>query len=157
MVSDVAYALSSPKRSQTWKGSNQDNFVVANPLEASDGHHGHSSPRGDGADNLIVETGEEVAFALNAKAGYRDGASDTNYAIDGESSVRRLTPTECERLQALEDGWTAPDELGGPGVYVGNRCVSGVSDGKRYAALGDAVTASVAEWIGRRLLEVDGR
>lgn len=52
------------------------------------------------------------------------------------SHVRRLTPRECERLQALPDDWTAH----GP-------------DSRRYAALGDAVTASVGEWIGRRLLE----
>ena len=51
------------------------------------------------------------------------------------TGVRRLTPTECERLQALPDGWT---DFG--------------PDSRRYAALGDAVTASVAEWIGRRLL-----
>ena len=52
------------------------------------------------------------------------------------AAVRRLTPTECERLQSLPDGWTAH----GP-------------DSRRYAALGDAVTAAVAEWIGRRILE----
>lgn len=50
-------------------------------------------------------------------------------------AVRRLTPTECERLQALPDGWT---DFG--------------PDSRRYAALGDAVTASVSEWIGRRLI-----
>jgi DNA (cytosine-5)-methyltransferase 1 len=50
--------------------------------------------------------------------------------------VRRLTPTECERLQALPDGWTNH----GP-------------DSRRYSALGDAVTSSVAQWIGQRLLE----
>jgi DNA (cytosine-5)-methyltransferase 1 len=48
--------------------------------------------------------------------------------------VRRLTPTECERLQALPDGWTNH----GP-------------DSRRYSALGDAVTCSVARWIGQRL------
>jgi DNA (cytosine-5)-methyltransferase 1 len=56
-------------------------------------------------------------------------------AISDSNGVRRLTPTECERLQALPDGWTAH----GP-------------DSRRYAALGDAVTATVAEWIGRRLI-----
>jgi site-specific DNA-cytosine methylase len=56
-------------------------------------------------------------------------------AIASEATgVRRLTPRECERLQALPDDWTAH----GP-------------DSRRYAALGDAVTASVAEWIGRRI------
>lgn len=50
--------------------------------------------------------------------------------------VRRLLPVECERLQALPDGWT---DLG--------------PDSRRYAALGDAVTVTVAEWIGRRIME----
>ncbi len=52
--------------------------------------------------------------------------------------VRRLTPLECERLQGLPDGWTD---------------VNGAKDTKRYAAIGDAVTVPVAEWIGRRILE----
>lgn len=51
------------------------------------------------------------------------------------SGVRRLTPEECEALQGLPRGWTLPG-----------------SDSKRYAGLGDAVTANVAEWIGKRLL-----
>jgi site-specific DNA-cytosine methylase len=50
--------------------------------------------------------------------------------------VRRLTPTECERLQGFPDGWT---QLGD------------TADSRRYSALGDAVTVSVAEWIGARL------
>lgn len=52
--------------------------------------------------------------------------------------IRRLTPTECERLQGLPDGWTLPG-----------------SDSRRYAAIGDAVTANVSEWIGRRLLAAE--
>jgi DNA (cytosine-5)-methyltransferase 1 len=48
--------------------------------------------------------------------------------------VRRLTPTECERLQGFPDGWTA-----------------GFSDSTRYKMLGNAVCVNVAEWIARRL------
>ena len=51
------------------------------------------------------------------------------------ASVRRLTPRECERLQGLPDDWTAY----GP-------------DSRRYAALGDAVTASVGYWLGQRIV-----
>jgi len=54
-----------------------------------------------------------------------------------EHGVRRLTPVECERLQALPDNWTAP--------------TGSDPDSRRYAALGDAVTASVGEWLGRRI------
>lgn len=52
------------------------------------------------------------------------------------SMVRRLTPTECERLQGFPDGWTA-----------------GQSDSTRYRQLGNAVAVPVARWIGSRLLE----
>jgi len=51
--------------------------------------------------------------------------------------VRRLTPVECERLQAFPDGWTEP---------------SG-SDSARYKALGNAITVNVAQWVFRRILE----
>jgi site-specific DNA-cytosine methylase len=57
--------------------------------------------------------------------------------VMADAHPRRLTPTECERLQGFPDGWT---DLGPK-----------TPDSRRYAALGDAVTVPVAEWIGRRL------
>ena len=50
--------------------------------------------------------------------------------------VRRLTPTECERLQGFPDGWT-----------------EGQPDSARYKQLGNAVAVPVIEWIGRRILK----
>lgn len=52
-----------------------------------------------------------------------------------QPSVRRLTPTECERLQGFPDGWTA-----------------GASDSARYRMLGNAVAVPVVEWIARRIV-----
>lgn len=52
-------------------------------------------------------------------------------------NLRRLTPVECERLQNFPDNWT-----------------EGVSDTQRYKQLGNAVTCSVIEAIGKRMLEV---
>ncbi len=84
----------------------------------------------------FVPVAPPVSLALNGKRGKRDhGESETFVA--NCSTVRRLTPTECERLQALPDGWTNPDGK--------------APDSRRYAGLGDAVTASVGEWIGRRI------
>jgi site-specific DNA-cytosine methylase len=51
--------------------------------------------------------------------------------------VRRLTPVECERLQAFPDGWTEP----------------AVSDSARYKALGNAVTVNTVRWVLGRMLE----
>jgi DNA (cytosine-5)-methyltransferase 1 len=50
--------------------------------------------------------------------------------------VRRLTPTECERLQGFEDGWTN---------------IPGAKDGPRYKALGNSMAVPVMSWIGRRI------
>jgi len=51
------------------------------------------------------------------------------------NSIRRLTPTECERLQGFPDGWT-----------------SGLSDTQRYKCCGNAVTVNVIEDIINRLI-----
>ena len=56
---------------------------------------------------------------------------------------RRLTPTECERLQAFPDGWTAE------GIEDGT--VRPMADGPRYRMMGNAVTVNVIEWIGERI------
>jgi len=47
---------------------------------------------------------------------------------------RRLTPTECERLQGFPDGWT-----------------EGLSDTQRYNVLGNAVTVNVIKILGSKL------
>ena len=50
--------------------------------------------------------------------------------------IRRLTPTECCRLQGFPDNW-----------------VDGISDAQKYKCLGNAVTTNVIEVIGKRLYE----
>lgn len=67
------------------------------------------------------------------------------------AAVRRLTPTECEKLQAFPPGWTC---LCGVEPYTTADCRC--PDGPRYAACGNAVTASVVEWLGRRIMSVYG-
>lgn len=62
------------------------------------------------------------------------GTGGNNVPIVG---VRRLTPTECERLQGFPDGWT-----------------EGFADSTRYKMLGNAVAVPVVEWIGRRVVMV---
>lgn len=86
------------------------------------------------------QTGTGRGRSWVARAGDYTGAlSHTRHdAVQYADVVRRLTPRECERLQGLPDDWTLLDE--------------GTADGPRYAALGDAVTAPVAWWVGRRIL-----
>lgn len=52
-------------------------------------------------------------------------------------AVRRLTPTECERLQGFPDGYT----------NIRDNC----PDGPRYKALGNSMAVPVMRWIGERI------
>ena len=71
---------------------------------------------------------------------------DYSYTIDSMNTgglkdngqIRRLTPTECERLQGFPDGWT-----------------EGVSDTQRYKTLGNAVTVNVIRDIFIPILSLD--
>lgn len=60
------------------------------------------------------------------------------------SGVRRLTPRETERLQAFPDDWTRYGRKPDGTRYE-------LADGPRYKCMGNAVTVSVAEWIGKRI------
>ena len=55
--------------------------------------------------------------------------------------VRRLTPTECERLQGFPDGWTNIPWRGKPES----------PDGPRYKALGNSMAVPCMRWIGERI------
>lgn len=67
--------------------------------------------------------------------------------------VRRLTPLECERLQAFPDGFTCLDvpleDYATDPERASERCRC--PDSPRYRAIGNAVTVSVVEWLARRL------
>lgn len=92
-----------------------------------------------GDDSKATGTGRGRSWVARAEPGYSGALSKQRHdAIQYRDVVRRLTPTECERLQGLPDGWTKLDDS--------------TPDGPRYAALGDAVTTAPAWWIGRRIL-----
>ena len=64
---------------------------------------------------------------------------------DGSMTVRRLTPTECERLQGFPDGWTDIPYKGKPHP----------SDTVRYKALGNSMAVPVMRRIGERIITFD--
>lgn len=74
-----------------------------------------------------------VAPAIRAA----EGGSTRPYIAD-DMAVRRLTPTECERLQGFEDGHTA-----------------GQADGPRYKQLGNSFPVPVVRWIGEQIMVAD--
>jgi DNA (cytosine-5)-methyltransferase 1 len=66
----------------------------------------------------------------------RMGTGGNNMPMIASSKVRRLTPTECERLQGFPDGWTET-----------------VSDSSRYKQMGNAITVPVARYVFDRVLD----
>ena len=63
-----------------------------------------------------------------------------------ECVVRRLTPTECERLQGFPDGWTDI------GDYIDSKGKKKhTSDTARYKALGNSIALPPWRWVLKRL------
>ena len=97
---------------------------------------------------LDAQPSEEVSPTLRAGGAgmavaydeFNDSISDTHHTLRSgtkqstgvvtQSTVRRLTPVECERLQGFPDDWTA-----------------GQSDSSRYKQMGNAVAVPVVEWV----------
>jgi len=68
-------------------------------------------------------------------------------AAVGTGAVRRLTPTECCRLQGFPDDWNTW------GISKDGKRVE-MADSSRYKQLGNAVTVNVAQRIARRVADV---
>jgi DNA (cytosine-5)-methyltransferase 1 len=118
---------------------NQDAPIIVADTLTSGSHPGSNMPgrRREDDTNIVISFDAEHSNQGNPSP---DAVLTRKLrrAVTDHGGVRRLTPTECERLQGLPDNWTqVPDTA---------------PDSRRYAALGDAVTSPVAEWIGKRLL-----
>lgn len=83
------------------------------------------------ADGRNFEAQPELAYALTNPG---SGGRTHSRSIAGQFGVRRLTPTECERLMGTPEGWT-----------------SGFADSPRYRMLGNSVAVPVVQWIARRI------
>ena len=141
------------------KDAQGDGNSVAYCLQAgNDKHRGtyinqlnqptHSNDRVYGADGIsptlnTMQGGNRQPFIqnpkmMNYKKDYENSVAITATAYKEPpvvNAIRRLTPTECERLQGFFDGWT-----------------EGVSDTQRYKTIGNAVTVNVIRDIFERLL-----
>jgi len=84
-----------------------------------------------------------IASALDTqRGGPDDNSAQANHIVAHLAGVRRLTPTECERLMSWPDGWTNIDGDNTP-------------DGRRYKACGNGVVSNVSEWIGSRIMAIE--
>lgn len=102
------------------------------------------TPKGGGHIPMIVDHGtiKETQDINCIDANYWKGVDNHGQRtmIGSETTLRRLTPTECERLQGFPDDWTkygADDQI--------------ISDTQRYKMCGNAVTTNVITEIIKRL------
>jgi len=125
------------------------------------------SLRGEGFDESEDGTGRGtpmvVAFAENSRAEVRlcggDGSVMSQLTTGGGKpgqgqptiaspwAVRRLTPTECERLQGFPDGFTAIEWRGKPADLC--------PDGPRYKALGNSWAINCGQYVFDRMQMVE--
>ena len=84
---------------------------------------------------------EQMNYRANVNSNMKERVQDrdetwtlttnsNDFTITDGDRVRKLTPTECERLQGFADDWT-----------------KGISDTQRWKCLGNAVTTNVVEYI----------
>lgn len=112
---------------------------VINTLAATMGTGGGNTPMVHAIQNTVI--GRKDTSGPQGK-GYGNEEDpmftlDTTspHAVATNATVRRLTPTECERLQGFPDQWT-----------------EGQADSHRYKQLGNAVAVPVVEWIIKRFI-----
>ena len=133
--------------------------IVAYPIQ--DGREMDKSQNGLGVGEendpayTLDRTGAQAVAIQGSVIGRSDtaGPQGKGYTEEGEpmftltktdvhavasSTVRRLTPMECERLQGFPDGFT-----------------DGQTDGHRYKQMGNAVAVPVVEWIVKRLVGIE--
>lgn len=105
-------------------------------------HEGHdASEDGTGRGTPIVSPAVTAKWAKGT--GGPSGDEAQNLTTTGPTTVRRLTPLECERLQGFDDNHTA--------VSNGKK----QADSARYKQMGNSLAVPVAEWIAHGLVAVD--
>ncbi|HBF40454.1 MAG TPA: DNA cytosine methyltransferase [Anaerolineaceae bacterium] len=117
---------------------------------AGGAHPGGINGRDDKNWNFVIATGQGGAEIENDKSPTLSNDHEAPIIVNkrGEKSgggrgglesigVRRLSPVECARLQGFPDDWN-----------------DWLADSVRYRQYGNAVCVPVAEWIGKRIVEI---
>ncbi len=119
------------------------NGGVAKPGTGGSGYMGQDEK----AYTIATSQDQYVAHAFNHQSGgdmrgidlreYPQLQAHQQTSVLHAMAVRRLTPTECERLQGFPDGYTD--------------IMPETPDGPRYKALGNSMAVPVMRWIGSRI------
>lgn len=158
---DVAHALRADGFDASEDGTGRGTPIVPVAFDckgtevqwSDDGSHPTLRSMGHNASHANAGGHAAVAFQssqsgvrvddVHATLDSNNGSRRHNGVVQGWR-VRRLTPTECERLQGFPDGYTD--------IPYGRKACP---DGPRYKALGNSMAVNVMRWIGRRIEMVD--
>lgn len=97
-------------------------------------------------DTFNQTTNEHTSQTLGSSA------TDVNHygaVINPPMAIRRLTPTECERLQGFPDGHTK--------IPWKNKTAEDCPDGPRYKACGNSMAVPCMKWLGQRIQKAQNK
>lgn len=100
-------------------------------------------PMNSGKDYKARETDVAQPIMAGGPVGGNQGGDFVRQA----SAVRRLTPTECERLMGLPDDYTQ--------IAYRNKAAEQCPDGPRYKSLGNSMAVPCMLWLGQRIQMVE--
>ncbi len=157
---EIAHALTASSTGSGRQDPSSETYIVG-PLfngcpgkDASDASNNHllvgtlnpgAKPGGFNGQDAYTENYLQVAYKIRSgKNGGGKGYLESRKAFalhgveDQRVGVRRLMPSECAILQGFPKDWN-----------------DWLPDTHRYKQFGNAVCVPVAEWIGKRILEID--
>ena len=151
-------------------GGNRDGFTEGGPMYTlnTTGVHGVGQPLAVDCYNQTVNerTSQTIGSSASDVNHYGEVLHHTQSSIAGpidshyykgpgsraggereyvaqSMAIRRLTPTECERLQGFPDSWSK--------IPYRNKPIDKCPDGPRYKACGNSMAVPVMHWIGKRI------
>ena len=95
---------------------------------------GSVANRGEKSSQNGVGVNKDICFTLNTL---------DRHALQADTTVRRLTPVECERLQGFPDNHTR--------IAWRKKTPEDCPDGPRYKAIGNSKAVPVIQWVGERI------
>lgn len=146
----ITHALRAEGFDASEDGTGRGTPIVAHTLTSNgDAHSGYKDEKG------LVPVAFDTTQITSAENGSNPRPSDPCHplaagahppavALGGTLGVRRITPTEAERLQGFPDGYTLVPYRGKP-----------AKDAPRYKALGNSMAVPCMHWLGKRIQQVE--
>jgi len=130
---------------ETWVEDNKANTI--NTFDVGDVRTTQAIVQPMAVDFRNQNISEDVTGTIQSKS---NGGYSLNYQpgiLQPTMAIRRLTPTECERLQGFPDGHTK--------IPYRNKPADQCPDGPRYKACGNSMAVPCMSWLGQRIQMVD--